>query len=824
MNKIIVVGGVAGGASAAARLRRLNENAQIIMFERGEYISFANCGLPYYIGGDITDKEALTLQTPESFHSRFRIDVRNSQEVAHIDKTNKVVTVKNLKTNETYEENYDKLILSPGAEPAKPGIAGANNSKVFTLRNIPDTYKIKEYIDQEDVHSAVVVGGGYIGIEMAENLRNAGLTVTVVEFADHVIAPLDFDMAADVHNHIRSKGVNLILKDGVKEIQNSGNKLKVLLGTGEITADMVIMSVGVRPESSLAVEAGLSVNSRGAILVNEHMQTSDEDIYAVGDAIEIKDFVTGEAGYIPLAGPANKQGRIAADHICGINSSYHGTQGTGILKCFDLTIATTGITETKAKQLGINYEKSFTYSNSHASYYPGAVGMSIKLIFQKEDGKVIGAQIVGYEGADKRMDVLATAIRAGMTVYDLAELELAYAPPYSSAKDPVNMAGFTAENVLTGKVKIFHWHDVEKLPRDGSVNLLDVRTELEYENGSIDGFRHISLDELRDNLSELDKLKPVYVTCQIGLRGYIACRILEQYGYECYNLSGGYRLYHSIFDKITMVTRDEERAADDEILSAAAITGQKPDKKIIEINACGLQCPGPIMKLAQAVKNAKEEDIIEISTTDTAFAADVDAWCRRTGNTFMGINSEKGIAKASIKKGCLNKQADKDCKDVPSEGNNKNIIVFSGDLDKAIASFVIANASAAMGRKVSMFFTFWGLNILRKPENVPVKKDLISKMFGLMMPKGSKKLALSKMNMGGMGAKMIRMVMKNKNVDSLESLIQASIDNGVELIACTMSMDVMGIKMEELIDGVKPGGAAAMLANAEESDMSLFIS
>ncbi|WMJ88772.1 CoA-disulfide reductase [Anaerocolumna sp. MB42-C2] len=824
MNKIIVVGGVAGGASAAARLRRLNEDAQIIIFERGEYISFANCGLPYYIGGDITDKDALTLQTPESFHSRFRIDVRVLQEVTHIDKRNKIVTIKNLKTNETYEESYDKLILSPGAEPAKPAIAGADNPKVFTLRNIPDTYKIKDYIDKEDVRSAVVVGGGYIGIEMAENLHNAGLKVTVVEFADHVIAPLDFDMAADVHNHIRSKGVNLILKDGVKEIQNQENKLKVFLGTKEIITDMVIMSVGVRPESSLAVDAGLSVNNRGAILVNEHMQTSDKDIYAVGDAIEIRDFVTGEAGFIPLAGPANKQGRIAADHICGINSSYQGTQGTGILKCFDLTIATTGITETRAKQLNLNYEKSFTYSNSHASYYPGAVGMSIKLIFQKDDGKVIGAQIVGYDGADKRMDVLATAMRAGMTVYDLTELELAYAPPFSSAKDPVNMAGFTAENILRNKVKLFHWHDVEKLPRDGSVTLLDVRTELEYDNGTIDGFRHISLDELRDNLTKLDKSKPVYVTCQIGLRGYIACRILEQHGYECYNLSGGYRLYHSIFDKITMVTRDEERAAEEEIVSAAAITGRKPDKKVIELNACGLQCPGPIMKLAQAVKEAEEEDIIEISTTDTAFAADVEAWCRRTGNTFIGINSERGIAKAVIQKGCINKQADKDCRDIPSEGNNKNIIVFSGDLDKAIASFVIANASAAMGRKVSMFFTFWGLNILRKPEKVPVKKDIISKMFGFMMPRGSKKLSLSKMNMGGMGAKMIRTVMKNKNVDSLESLIQASIDNGVELIACTMSMDVMGIKMEELISGVKPGGAAAMLANAEESDMSLFIS
>ncbi len=824
MSRVIIIGGVAGGASAAARLRRLDEKAEIIMFERGEYISFANCGLPYYIGGEITDKEALTLQTPESFHARFRVDVRNNQEVTSIDINKKVVTVQNLKNKEIYEESYDKLILSPGAEPAKPNVIGAKDPKVFTLRNIPDTYRIKDYINKSNVKSAVVVGGGYIGIEMADNLHAAGISVTVVEFADHVIAPLDYDMACDVHNHIRSKGVNLILQEAVKEIQKDGEKLKVILGSSEIITDMVIMSVGVRPESSLAKMAGLNVNQRGAIMVNDHMQTNNENIYAVGDAIEIKDFITGEAGFIPLAGPANKQGRIAADNICGIDSIYEGTQGTGILKCFDLTIANTGINEAKAKQLNLNYEKSFTYSASHASYYPGAVNMSIKIIFDKDNGKLLGAQVVGYDGADKRIDVLATAIRAGMTVYDLTKLELAYAPPFSSAKDPVNMAGFVAENILKNRSKIFQWHEVKNLPHDGSVTLLDIRTKLEYDNGTIDGFTHISLDELRDNLSQLDINKPVYVTCQIGLRGYLACRILEQHGYECYNLSGGYRLYNSIYGQQSMITRDEDRSDQENRLSAATISDKEPEYTKIEINACGLQCPGPIMKLSEAMKNADEADIIEITTTDQAFAADAQAWCRRTGNTLLGIESEKGISKALIRKGCINSANGKDCSDLPSEGNNKNIIVFSGDLDKAIASFIIANASAAMGRKVSMFFTFWGLNILRKPEKVSVKKDLISKMFGFMMPRGSKKLSLSKMNMGGMGAKMIRSVMKNKNIDSLESLIQASIDNGVELIACTMSMDVMGIKMEELIDGVKPGGAAAMLANAEESDMSLFIS
>ncbi len=808
MSKILIIGGVAGGATAAARLRRLDEFSEIIMFERGNYISYANCGLPYYIGGDITEKSALTLQTPESFNSRFNVDVRINSEVVSIDKKNKSVEVKDHKTGRVYQESYDKLILSPGAEPVKPNIEGYDNNKVFTLRNIPDTYKIKDYIENNKPKSAVVVGGGYIGVEMAENLHKSGLEVTIVEFADHVIAPLDYDMACDVHNHIRQNGVKLILKDGVKAITDNNTGLKVTLGNGELFADMVIMSVGVRPESSIAKNAGLQVNKRGAIIVDEHMLTSDKDIYAVGDAIEITDFITGQKGYIPLAGPANKQGRIAADNICGIDSTYSGTQGTGILKCFDLTIATTGITETKAKELGLNYEKSFTYSASHASYYPGAVNMSVKIIFDKGNGKLLGAQIVGYEGTDKRLDVLATAIRANMTIYDLTKLELAYAPPFSSAKDPVNMAGFVAENILTDKTKVFHWHQVNDLPRDGSVTLLDIRTKMEYENGNIDGFINIPVDELRQNLDKLDKSKTVYVTCQVGLRGHIACRILSQNGFECYNLSGGYRLYSSIF-KSAVPIQNNVKINNETMVPVNSTT--------LEVNACGLQCPGPIMKLSEAMKNAENGAIIEIKTTDPAFATDVEAWCRRTGNTFGGVSSEKGVSKAIIKKGgvtnCLNS----------STANNKNIIVFSGDLDKAIASFIIANTAASMGRKVSMFFTFWGLSILRKPEKIKVEKDFMSKMFGGMMPRGSQRLSLSKMNMGGMGAKMIRGVMKNKNIDSLESLIKASLNNGVELLACTMSMDVMGIKMEELIDGVKPAGAAAMLANAEESDMSLFI-
>ena len=547
--KVVIVGGVAGGASAAARLRRLDESAEIIMFERGEYISFANCGLPYYIGGEITKKSALTLQTPQSFNARFNVDVRVNSEVTSIDPKAKTVTVRSKDRGE-YTESYDKLILSPGAAPIRPPMEGADNARVFTLRNIPDTIKIREYVEEEFPASAVVVGGGYIGVEMAENLKNAGVAVTIVELADHVIAPLDYDMACDVHRYLKEKGVGLILKNGVQAIKEEGGKLKLTLSDGEIETDMVIMAVGVRPDTALAKDAGLELNKRGAIVVNEHMLTSNPDIYAVGDAVEVTDFVTGEKAYIPLAGPANKQGRIAADNICGIPTTYKNTLGSAVLKIFDMTVATTGVNERAAKAAGLDYDKVYTYSNSHASYYPGSTGMSIKTLYEKGTGKILGAQIVGFDGVDKRCDVLATAIRAGMTAKDLTELELCYAPPFGSAKDPVNFVGYVIENTLAGRVKNFFWDDVAKLPRDGSVTLLDVRTDLERENGQyIEGFIHIPVDELRARANELDKSKPVYIHCRTGLRSYVACCMLAGMGFDCYNLSGGWRLYESILSE-----------------------------------------------------------------------------------------------------------------------------------------------------------------------------------------------------------------------------------------------------------------------------------
>ena len=538
--KVVIVGGVAGGASAAARLRRLDESAEIIMFERGEFISFANCGLPYYIGGEITKKSDLTLQTPQSFNARFNVDVRVNSEVISIDPKAKTVTVRSKDRGE-YTESYDKLILSPGAAPIRPPMEGADNARVFTLRNIPDTIKIREYVEEEFPESAVVVGGGYIGVEMAENLKNAGVAVTIVELADHVIAPLDYDMACDVHRYLKEKGVGLILKNGVQAIKEEGGKLKLTLSDGEIETDMVIMAVGVRPDTALAKDAGLELNKRGAIVVNEHMLTSDPDIYAVGDAVEVTDFVTGEKAYIPLAGPANKQGRIAADNICGIPTTYKNTLGSAVLKIFDMTVATTGVNERAAKAAGLDYDKV---------YYPGSTGMSIKTLYEKGTGKILGAQIVGFDGVDKRCDVLATAIRAGMTAKDLTELELCYAPPFGSAKDPVNFVGYVIENTLAGRVKNFFWDDVAKLPRDGSVTLLDVRTDLERENGQyIEGFIHIPVDELRTRAGELDKSKPVYIHCRTGLRSYVACCMLAGMGFDCYNLSGGWRLYESILSE-----------------------------------------------------------------------------------------------------------------------------------------------------------------------------------------------------------------------------------------------------------------------------------
>ncbi|WP_427339921.1 CoA-disulfide reductase [Caloranaerobacter sp. DY30410] len=834
--KVLIVGGVAGGASTAARLRRLDETAEIIMFEKGEHISFANCGLPYYIGGTIEQRDALLVQTPEKMKSRFNIDVRVKNEVLSIDREKKEVKVKDLNSGKVYKESYDYLVLSPGASPIKPPIPGIDSPNIFTLRNIPDTDAIKEYIDNKKPKRAVVVGGGFIGIEMAENLYDRGLEVSIVEMADQVMGPIDFDMAQIVHQHIRSKNVKLYLKDGVKEFEYKDGVTKVTLQSGKtLDADIVILAIGVRPDSKLAIDCGLEVNQRGGIIVDEYLRTSDKNIFAIGDAIEVVDFVNGSKTMIPLAGPANKQGRIVANNIAGRSEKYKGTQGTSIAKVFDLTVASTGNNEKILNRMGKKYGKDYKialiHSKSHAGYYPGAIPMTIKLIFNLK-GKILGAQIVGYDGVDKRIDVIASAIRFGGTIYDLKELELAYAPPYSSAKDPVNMVGFTAENILKRDVDVIMCNELEKLDKN-EVIILDVRDEIERELGYIEGSINIPLDELRDRLNELDKEKLIITYCAIGLRGYLAARILKQNGFKkVKNLSGGYTTYSCIFcqdedgaSKCGGVTCDSNVDFNEDG-EPEEIDVNKLEGKTVKLNACGLQCPGPIMQVYERMKTLENGDILEVTATDPGFVNDIKTWCKRTGNTLIKTEKRPKEFVAFIRKGTGGNIAAKENNTsnvVQAANDGKSIIVFSGDLDKAIASFIIANGAAAMGRKVTMFFTFWGLNILRKPEKVKVQKGFMDKMFSMMMPRGSKKLKLSQMNMMGIGAKMIRSVMKKKNISSLEELIEQAKNQGVRLVACNMSMDVMGITKEELIDGVEIGGVASFLGAAEESNVNLFI-
>lgn len=545
--KVVIVGGVAGGATAAARLRRLDETAEIVVFERSGFVSYANCGLPYYIGGVIEDQEELTLQTPESFYERFRVQMKVHHEVTAIDRSAKTVTVRNLATGEVFQESYDKLLLAPGARPTQPALPGVGLDRLFTLRTVEDTLRIRRFVDTQHPKSVVLAGGGFIGLELAENLRERGLDMTIVQRPKQLMTPFDADMAALIHREVRAHGVRLALGHTVEGFAESEGGVQVLLKDEQpLQADMVILAIGVTPDSRLAAEAGLELGLKGSILVNDRMQTSDPDIYAVGDAVQVNHFVTGQPALIALAGPANKQGRIAADNMAGGDSRYKGSQGSSVLKIFDLTAAATGLNEAAARRAGLDVEAVVLSPMNHAGYYPGGRVMTMKVLFERRTGKLLGAQIVGSDGVDKRIDVLATAIRAGMTAADLTELDLAYAPPYSSAKDPVNMAGYMMENLLTGKVKQFRLDELATLPRDGSVTLLDTRTTGEYSRGHAGGFINLPLDELRDRLSELDPAKPVYVMCQSGLRSYLACRILTQHGFTCYNFAGGYRFYEAV--------------------------------------------------------------------------------------------------------------------------------------------------------------------------------------------------------------------------------------------------------------------------------------
>lgn len=811
----LIIGGVAGGATVAARLRRMDEKANIILFERGKYVSYANCGLPYYIGDTINNREKLFVQTAKGFTDRFRIDIRTEQEVTAIRPDKKEVEIKNLSTGETYTETYDKLVLSPGAEPLRPGIEGIGSKKIFTLRNVPDTDTIKNYVNTENPKRAIVVGGGFIGLEMAENLYDLGIQVDVVEMANQVMAPLDFSMAAIVHRQLTDKGVGLHLEDGVSRFEEKDGGVTVHLRSGkQIATDMVLLSIGVRPETKLAKDAGLAIGERGGIAVNDYMQTSDADIYALGDAVEVRHLVTGQPALIPLAGPTNKQGRIVADNIVfGNKKKYPGSIGTSIAKVFDLTVAAAGANAKLLQQNNIPYISSYTHGASHAGYYPGAVPLSIKILFAPENGKLLGAQIVGFNGVDKRIEMLAQVIQRGGTVHDLAELEHAYAPPYSSAKDPVNMAGFVAENILNKKSRIIQWRELAELPAD--TIRIDVRTHDEYKLGTIPGFINIPVDELREHLDELPKEKPIVVTCAVGLRGYLAYRILVQNGFKhVRNLSGGYKTWSVATAPIKEIVSHKP-----EIPESTSYGNSDSQINLLKVDACGLMCPGPVMQLKKNYEALKIGEQLQITATDQAFGKDVTSWCKMTGAELVALENKNGVVAATIRK----QEKTASCEISRNNADNKTLIVFSDDLDKALASFVIANGAASTGKKVTMFFTFWGLNVIKKQHKPTVTKDIFGKMFGWMLPTHSGKLKLSKMNMGGAGSWMMRLIMKRKRIDSLESLIQQAIDNGVEMIACTMSMDVMGVQKEELMDNVTLGGVASYLERAEEANVNLFI-
>lgn len=811
--KHLIIGGVAGGATAAARIRRISEKDDIILFEKGEYISYANCGLPYYIGGTIADRDRLFVQTPEAFARRFRIDVRTNSEVTAIHPDKKTVEIKG-PDGATYEESYDRLLLSPGAVPFRPSLPGIDLPGIFTLRNVADTDAVKSYLGSHNVRRALVIGGGFIGLEMAENLQEAGAEVAVVEMADQVMAPIDYSMAAIVHQHLLEHGVTLYLNTAVTSFEQSADGLTVTFASGEkVNADIVILSIGVRPANSLALQAGIQTGARGGITVNEYLRTSAADIYAVGDAIEYPHPINGEPWMNYLAGPANRQARIVADNmVWGDKTKYEGAIGTSVAKVFDLTVAATGMAAKRLRQAGIPYLTATIHPNSHAGYYPGATIMSAKVVFDPTTGKLLGAQVVGYDGIDKRIDEFALVIKNGGTVADLTRLEHAYAPPYSSAKDPVALAGYVAGNILSGKMNPIYWRELRDMDKE-KVTLIDVRTAEEFATGAIEGAINLPLDDIRESLASIPAGKPVVLYCGVGLRGYLASCILRQNGFnDVRNLIGGLRTYKTATAPVASPASSSGRHADKTEMPPA----ERP--ATIKIDACGLSCPGPIMKLKQTMEKASRGSRILIEATDPGFARDAEAWCDSTGNRFISHDTSRGVTSIVVEKG----EGRKD--DAAADrGKGKSFILFSDDLDKALATFVLANGAAATGEKVSIFFTFWGLNAIKKERKPAVKKDIFGRMFGMMLPSGSRKLKLSKMNMGGMGPKMMRHIMKRKNIESLETLRDMAIANGVEFIACQMSMDVMGVAKEELLDNVVIGGVATYMNRAEDSNVNLFI-
>ncbi len=804
MKRVVIVGGVAGGASAAARLRRLNEDLEIIIFEKGSYVSFANCGLPYHIGEVIQNRESLLLQTPESLKARFNIDVRVNSEVIEVNSSEKKIKVK-MDDGREMDEKFDFLILAPGAKPLVPNIKGIENSKILTLRNMNDMDKIKEKLGSKNIKRAVVVGGGYVGVETAENISHLGITTTLIEAAPNILAPFDGEMVNILEYEIVNNGINLMTGEKVIEFREKNRGIEIILESNKVVeTDIVILAIGVIPDTKFLSNSGVLLGEKGHILVNDKLETNIPGIYAVGDAILVKNYITNESSAIPLAGPANRQGRIVAGNIENRNEKYKGSLGTAIIKVFGLTGASTGLNERAVKRLNISYERIYLHPNDHASYYPGATPISIKLIYEKGSGKILGAQVIGIKGVDKFIDVIATTIKFGGKLEDLAELELAYAPPFSSAKSPINMAGFVGLNLEEGLVEQIVMEDLKNYDKNKQI-ILDVREEVEVATGKIDNSINIPLSELRKRFIELPKDKEILIYCAVGLRGYIASRFLLQNGYRVKNIAGG------IKSKIKDIHFIDKSNNQNKIESASIIEGEYLDLS-------GLSCPGPLVKIKERIDNLKEEEILKVKVSDPGFYNDIQSWCKITKNSLLSLEKKNGYIFATLKKSGVTKNNDNK---IIETKDGVTIVVFSGDLDKAIAAFIIANGALAMGKKVTMFFTFWGLSILKR-KNLE-KKSLIEKMFAMMLPKNSNQLPISKMNFFGIGAKLIRWVMKQKNIMSLEELMKKAIESGVEITACTMSMDVMGITQEELIDGINYGGVGQYLGATEGANTNLFI-
>lgn len=840
--KVVIIGGVAGGATAAARMRRNSEDAQIILIERGDYISYANCGLPYYLGGVISDRDDLFVQTPESFGKRFNVDVRVQQEVTAINKDAKSVTIRT-RDGKEYTESYDKLLLSPGAAPVRPPLPGIENEGIFTLRNVHDTDAIKSYMQTHDVQQAVIVGGGFIGLEMAENLVHSGVEVSVVEMANQVMGPIDYSMAAIVHQELVNNGVKLYLEQAVESFEKVDAGLQVNFKSGIKTqAQLVILSIGVRAETKLAVDAGIELGMMRGIKVDKYLKTSAQDVYAVGDAIEYPHPITGKPWLNFLAGPANRQARIVADNIIfGDKVDYEGAIGTAVAKVFGLTVASTGLPSKRLEAMGIDHVSSFTHNAAHASYYPGGGMLDIKITFDKKTGQLFGAQVIGPEGVDKRIDEFAMVIKHKGTIYDLMELEHAYAPPFSSAKDPVAIAGYVASNLIEGRFEAISWRELRDIDRD-SITLIDVRTEDEHSVSHIQGDVNIPLDDLRDRLDEIPRDKKVVVYCGVGQRGYVAACILKGQGFNnVVNLCGGCRTYNIANAKVPMPSNDSsvtKASCTSSACSTASAPVQAPVASVeVDLNnvakvidARGLQCPGPILKLKKGIEELQDGQVVQITAGEVSFTRDAESWCKSTGNTFIKAENKDGAWQVFIRKGGTTALAEAQgsmsacaATALAPKNDGKTFIMFSDDLDKALATFVLANGAAATGKKVTIFFTFWGLNAIKKIDKPAVEKDFFGKMFGMMLPSSTHGLKLSKMHMMGAGTKMMRYLMNKKGIESLESLRQQAIDNGVEFIACEMSMDVMGVKKEELLDNVTLGGVATYMERADHANVNLFI-